>query len=201
MILVVSHRNKFKYGSDVSLARHLVHLTPRSTGTQTCHRHRLVVEPKPEIVSRRLDFFGNTVQFLTLETPHRRLTIKAESVVEVNAVAPPEPASTVPWEDVHEALRDDLSPDGLAAYEMTFESPYVVAGSAVSDYARASFLPGRPVLEAAIDLTARIHAEFRYDSGVTAIDTPVDEILANRHGVSRACAATASPGATSAATC
>ncbi len=183
MILTVRHSNRFTYLTDVSLARHVLHLTPRATPAQVCHRHTVSVDPAPDVTSRRTDFFGNTTQFLTIQAPHRTLTITAESVVEVTPVTAPDPGATIPWDAVHEAVSSDLSPEGLDAYEMTFDSPYVTAETDLAAYARDSFPADRPVLAAALDLTARIHADFRYDTDATTIDTPVDEVFAARHGV------------------
>ena len=53
-------------------------------------------------------------------------------------------------------------------------------------WAAPSFAPGRPLAEAAIDLMARIHADFAYRSASTDIDTPLAEVLAR----ARACART-----------
>ena len=45
------------------------------------------------------------------------------------------------------------------------------------DYARPSFPPDRPVLEAANDLTQRMYADFIFDSTATDISTPVSHVL------------------------
>ncbi len=50
-------------------------------------------------------------------------------------------------------------------------------------FARESFPPGRPLLEGAVDLTRRIHAEFRFDASATTLTTPVRRVLAERRGV------------------
>ena len=51
------------------------------------------------------------------------------------------------------------------------------------DYALPSFPPGRPILEAALDLTKRIYREFTFDSTSTDISTPVSHVLQERRGV------------------
>ena len=51
------------------------------------------------------------------------------------------------------------------------------------DYARPSFPPDRPVLEAALDLTERIYRDFTFDSTATDISTPVSHVLQERRGV------------------
>ncbi len=46
-----------------------------------------------------------------------------------------------------------------------------------------SFPPGRPILEAALDLTDRIYSEFKYEGGATTVTTTVDEVLRLKRGV------------------
>ncbi len=46
-----------------------------------------------------------------------------------------------------------------------------------------SFTPGRPLLEAALDLTGRIFHEFKYDPTATSVSTPTMEVFEKRRGV------------------
>ena len=64
-----------------------------------------------------------------------------------------------------------------------FASPYVPRDEAFAEYARVSFTPGRPLLEAAAALMERIHHEFEYDSKSTEVNTPALQALAQRRGV------------------
>src|ERR1700675_3845884 len=52
-----------------------------------------------------------------------------------------------------------------------------------AEYALESFTPGRPMPEALRDLTARIHKDFRFDSKVTNVRTPPEEVFKKRRGV------------------
>ena len=70
-----------------------------------------------------------------------------------------------------------------AATEYVFASPYVQPHPDFAEYARASFVPARPVLAAACDLMTRIHQEFTYETASTDINTPALEALKNRKGV------------------
>jgi len=88
-----------------------------------------------------------------------------------------------PWEAVRERVAADTTTPGLEARDFVLPSAFVPPDDAVWDYARASFPPGRPLLEAVRDLTRRIHQEFRYDPGFTTIVTPLAEVLAHRRGV------------------
>ena len=69
------------------------------------------------------------------------------------------------------------------APQFTFESPLIRFIDEARDYALRSFAPGRPLLEAALDLTARIFREFKYDPTASCVNTPTEEILRKRRGV------------------
>jgi transglutaminase-like putative cysteine protease len=53
----------------------------------------------------------------------------------------------------------------------------------LADYARGSFPSERPLLEAVVDLTTRIHADFSFDPKATTVATPLDEVVRLRRGV------------------
>jgi len=183
MILEVSHRTTYRYGRPVLRSQHLVYMTPRSSPRQTVHRHGLLIEPAPSADVARDDYFGNRSALLTIEEPHAELIVHARSTVEVHAPALPAPGATVPWEEV--AARAATSDGALDIGVLQFVSasrhtePVLVA----LDYASTSFRPERPILEAALDLTRRIHADFVFDSTATDISTPVSHIFAARRGV------------------
>ena len=59
----------------------------------------------------------------------------------------------------------------------------IPTSNALADYAQASFHPGRPLVEAVLDLTGRIYREFHYEPGFTSISTPLLEVLEQRRGV------------------
>ncbi len=71
----------------------------------------------------------------------------------------------------------------LDAYQFAFDSHYVKKDAQLTAYATPSFPPGRPILEAVLDLTHRIFTEFQFDSYATTIDTPLQELLEKRRGV------------------
>jgi transglutaminase-like putative cysteine protease len=183
VIFDVSHRTTFSYSQNVSISHHLLHLSPRPGPWQICNRHSLMIEPPPTIMREERDYFGNPTTYLTIETPHDELSIIARSNVEVTA--PPEraPAATPAWDGIASALARATERERLDAYQFAFDSPFVASGDAVRDYAAPSFPAGRPVLEGAIELMHRIHADFRYEGGVTDVYTPIETVLADRRGV------------------
>lgn len=179
----ISHRTSFSYSQPVAISHHLLHLVPRTFARQICHRHSLIIEPSPSVLRTGTDYFGNATAYLMIEDPHRALSIVARSSV---GIAPPpvlDPSATTPWDRVPGLLAAATDRAMLDAYQFVFNSPFTRSGPDVLAYARESFFSGRPVLEAAIDLMHRVHADFRYEGGVTEIYTPVDSVLAERRGV------------------
>ncbi len=71
----------------------------------------------------------------------------------------------------------------LEARQFTFDSHCVAHSGELAGYAGPSFTPGRPILDAALDLTRRIHGDFRYDAKATTVATPLIDVLRLRRGV------------------
>jgi transglutaminase-like putative cysteine protease len=92
-------------------------------------------------------------------------------------------ARELPWESVRERFRFRKDATFDAASEFVFPSPYVPRHDDFTAYARASFVPGRPTFDVAMDLTERMYEDFAYDADSTEINTPAVEALAQRKGV------------------
>jgi transglutaminase-like putative cysteine protease len=183
MIFEVDHRTAYSYGQPVLCSQHLIHLTPRSGPRQTVHRHSLLIEPAPSANSPIEDYFGNAGAVLTIDERHSTFVIQARSSVEVHAHALPAPASTTPWEEVRARAANADGALDAGVLQFISASRHTAAVPAALDYARPSFPPGRPVLEAALELTRRIHADFTFDSTAADISTPVSHVLKARRGV------------------
>ncbi|MGH8993377.1 MAG: transglutaminase family protein [Acidimicrobiia bacterium] len=172
MIYRLHHETRFAYDGGVTHGYSEARLLPRATPRQRVLASHLAVDPEPDDRSEREDFFGNRVVYLGMAHVHGTLVVTAEADVEVTA-------APVPAEVAWEAAR---APDGQAS-QFTLESPLVELVEGAERYGRKSFTPGRGVLEAARELTERIHADFVYTRGVTTVLTPVSDVLARRRGV------------------
>lgn len=179
----IKHTTTYKYGHFVPVCQNEVYLTPRNDLGQSCTFHRINVSPAPESTSKRSDYFGNAVNHFAITQSHKMLTVTGKSTVEVRRSAPSELSSSPPWERVRDALRLNLSRQGLDTYQFSFESPHVPRLAELAEFARESFRPGRPILEATQDLTARIHSDFTYDAEATTVSTPIHEVFQQRRGV------------------
>lgn len=179
----ITHNTTYEYGQIVPVCHNEVHLTPRHDLGQTCPYHRIIVRPAAEATGKRIDYFGNTVTHFAITQGHKKLSVTATSTVEVRRNAPSELSTSSPWEQVRDSLPLNLSRQGLDTYQFVFESPNVSRLPELTEYARVSFTPARPILEATQDLTRRIHKDFTYDPEATTVSTPIQEVFQQRRGV------------------
>jgi transglutaminase-like putative cysteine protease len=178
----ISHATTYVYDELVSLCHNELRLEPRETETQRRLGTALRIEPPPTALTAELDYFGNPTHFFTVEEAHDRMVLVAQSEVEL-ATPEAEPLWTPAWDALRDDVRADASPAGLAAFELCFASPLVPLAPEFAAYAAQSFPAGRPVLDAALELSHRIHADFAYRPGATSVTTPVADVLEAREGV------------------
>lgn len=183
MIYRVTHNNTYSYSEPVTLCHNVLHLSARDTPVQCCRHNQLLIQPVPSVSSSRTDYFGNPVTFFAVQEPHQKLELTAVNLTEINPQDSPDPKTTPPWEQVRDLLAGPNSPESRDACQFLFDSLYVKRHAELAEYAQPSFSPGRPFLEAVLDLTARLHADFQYDKTATTASTPVLEVLHHRHGV------------------
>jgi len=179
----LTHTTTYDYLSPVTVSHHLLRVSPRRLARQFRLEHSVQTDPVAATTSQRTDYFGNDVTFATIEGAHRRLRITSRSRVAVGPAFIPDPTETPHWESVRGLCRSDRSSAVLEAIEFTFPSPVVPLEPAFAEYALASFTPRRSILEAALELTSRIHADFKFDPTATTVSTPLLEVLEKRRGV------------------
>jgi transglutaminase-like putative cysteine protease len=179
----VVHTTRYTYSEPVPLCHNELHLTPRNTRRQTCLAHELTISPTPDAIDESLDYFGNPGSFFIIHERHQVLSVTAASEVRVIASSSVEASSTPPWERVRDETGARLDDAAHEARQFVYDSPHVEVSRALRDLAAPSFVPGRPWLAAALDLTARIHRDFAYDPTATQVSTPLDAVLRLRRGV------------------
>lgn len=179
----ITHKTTYEYKRPVAFGNHAVCLTPRSSERFRLLDNALQVSPTPATVTRRIDFFGNQVTLFTVQDPHEVLEVQAISEVRVEGTAAAWPANSVSWEDAAKSLPFGEDAAGLDAYQFVFASPRVPTSEEFAAYAKPSFPAGRPLTEALLDFTDRIHRDFRFDSKATGVRTKPEEVLRLKRGV------------------
>ena len=181
MHLEVTHETRYDYLPPVEVAQHMAYLRPWNTVAQELLSHDLQVEPRPAQQTEAVDVYGNRRTFIALQTPHAQLRVVARSTLRTHTR--PMPASTVAWEQVRERFRYRADAVYDPAAEFVFASQHVPRSTEFAAYARPSFPAGASMLDGALDLMHRIHAEFTYDNRSTQINTLAQQALAQRKGV------------------
>jgi len=185
MIYKIVHRTTYRYRFPVSLGNHVACLKPRTLPNQRLIGNVLVIQPAPATLTERVDYFGNALSFFTVQEPHRELVVETRSEVEREMTRPDlkSPDANIAWEDVVQLLAAERGHAAVEASQFSYESPRIRIRPEFAAYALESFTPGRPMVEALLDLTARIHADFRFDAKSTNVRTPTEEVFKKRRGV------------------
>jgi transglutaminase-like putative cysteine protease len=179
----VEHQTLYSYDIPVIQSQQLLHMMPRQTDFQQCVSYTLACEPIPAEQSRRLDFFGNHNDYVTLLVPHESLEVTSRFQVDVQ----PRPIlaellQSPAWESVHDTLQLHAT-QHLSATPFVYATAKVQVSEALASFARQCFTPQRSLLDAAMALTQHIYTEFEFDPQATDISTPLDEVLRGRRGV------------------
>ncbi len=184
MLLEVTHETRYDYAAPVSLAHHLAHLRPIDDAHQRLLDFDLQIDPAPGHQRIGRDAMGNVERHFGLAMPHRRLSVRAKSRLEIgDRFGALQPAASPAWETLVERLRYVARTPFVPECEYAMPSPFVPRLAPLRDYAALSFTRGRPVAEAAVELMQRIHTDFNYKSRSTDIDTPLSEVWAHKRGV------------------
>lgn len=183
MMYDIHHVTTYHYDAPVTASRCVLRLLPSTDAGQRVITRELLISPRPSGIVERTDFFGTRVAVATISTAHHELRIAATSRVEVERCSAAAEGPGPAWETVRQRAlgSSDMGPRGPAHF--IFPSRLVPHHAPATAYAAESFGPGRPVVEAAVELTRRIHRDFRYDPRATGITTPLAEAFDARGGV------------------
>ncbi|GAA5508468.1 transglutaminase family protein [Novipirellula caenicola] len=180
----IIHRTHYRYSDSVAVCQNQLRMQPSTRPGVTCHRSEIAVLPEPMTVTEHTDYFGNCVYSFAIETLHKELTAVATSEVTVDPPSVVGESGAIPWNTIVGQPGDiRQSRSGRYVDEFCFDSPRGQKESKYADYARVSFTDGRGIVEATLDLTKRIHHDFRYDTCATEVNTPTADAFALRAGV------------------
>jgi transglutaminase-like putative cysteine protease len=175
----VAHKTEYVYSHEVTTSYGRAYRTPVAAPGQRRLAAGVSITPGTEEVREHVDFFGNVSTYFAVFTPHLRLTVIANSLVEVNR--PPPDFDELDRRTCREAA-DALDSADL---DRGFRLPSAKIGndSEVAAYAAGILAAERPLGEAVTDLVHRIYTDFRYVSGATNVGTTLAQLLADRRGV------------------
>lgn len=178
----VRQTTRYVYRPAASGAVHAIRCSPTNRVGQIIGDVSLGIRPHPFDLVEHHDFFGNRVVFARIGSSHAELEIESRFKAEVMRAAPPLASLTPPWESAL-AVEDGRDLGRAAPAHFLYPSRMVRLAPQLRDYALQSLTPGRPVLEAAMDLMRRIKADFEYDPTATDAATSPERAFTIRRGV------------------
>lgn len=183
MIYDIRHVTTYTYGSPVPFARCVLRIFPREERGQRLISASLNLNPEPTEKRDGVCFFGNRTATITIEAPHRALTVTVRSRVEVIRPDANGFDLSIPWETARAEAFDLASIERSSAVNFIYESRLITFAPEVVSYAAQSFPPGRSILDGARELMGRIKRDFTYDPKATVVSTPLEEAFRSRRGV------------------
>lgn len=174
----IIHRTRYSYDYEASESYSQVKISPLETLCQSVNSHWIEVSPDVPMFSHR-DYFGNLVHEFSVPFRHSYLEITATS--DVTLFAPShEPLNSLM--KIKEA-KEWLDKYQLEFYDYLNPSIFVPITEEVRNFAKKILDPERRLTDAIIDLNQIFTKEFKYKSGATNINTPIDEVIQKRMGV------------------
>jgi transglutaminase-like putative cysteine protease len=151
---------------------------PRTDANQRCLNFSLSVSPRCRLFTYR-DHLGNSIHHFDIPGEHKTLVIVAESLVELQRLAPvPEWLDGSAWADL-----DDLVMKG-DYWEMLLPSELTQPGPKVLELAEQLEVRRRDdPLSLLRELNARLNEYFEYVPKSTSVDTPIEQAIERRQGV------------------
>lgn len=174
----LQHSTIYDYAEPVVIGTHFIHLLPRERVGQTIKAAQLYISPLPEYRRDEIDHFGNYSTSVSLTTPHKQFSVVLEAAVEVCLPPPPASSNTPDWTSI--ALWGQVNPD---VAEFCLPSKLTKPTEEIAAYVDASLSPGRPILEALMELSTRIFTDMTYQTGITTNSTTASEVLEAKTGV------------------
>ncbi|CPR14652.1 transglutaminase family protein [Brenneria goodwinii] len=165
MKLTINHLTHYRYDEEVKFSTQYLRLTPQSSARQQIHEWKLTLPASAVATS---DAYGNVLHVLTLDVPHRDITIHAQGVVEIadNAEEPYYGGET-----------NTLSP--LVFLRTT---PLTEADGNIRAFAKHYYRP-EATEESLVDLMTELRLKMPYTPGATQVQDTAAEAFSMQKGV------------------
>lgn len=174
----VTHQTEYQYGEPVRDSFGELRVRPLETLYQKIASRELTIEPQTT-VEQYQDYFGNKVEFFSLPFLHRKLSIRSTTEVITENQSISAQLLGVPVGEV----RQILNPRRWEVFDY-LQSSFHVHLKAIPLVVRKKFChPYQTIRDALLEVNAWIFENFRYQSGVTDVNSSVGDVLQKQAGV------------------
>jgi transglutaminase-like putative cysteine protease len=159
----ISHRTTYRYQEPVKYTAQTLRLTPRRDGEQRTLAWSIQA---PGRRTEQVDAYGNITHLLTLEEPHREISIVVTGIVEVAGA--------------RDILREQ---SGLSPLVYLAPTALTAASERMVALAREHLEGQSPVRDRLYELAKGVCASVRYQPGTTTVEDPAAAALERGEGV------------------
>ncbi len=178
MLFDVTHTTDYAYTTPAAEAYLEARLTPPDYCGQKVLRRRLITNPATP-TSQYVDFFSNTVDFISLPYRHKRLTITSQIAISTSPRPLPEDILSASVQEARQILSSSLTD----IYDYLQPTDTVRIGKEAHQWSKR-YLPGKISIRDALEaLNRAIYETFEYRKGITDNSTPLATVWRDRHGV------------------
>lgn len=188
MKLSISHVTQYQYAEAVTDSVNEIRLTPSTNERQSCYQQAISIEPNASLFTYE-DYFGNRVHAFSVNSPHKRLTIRTNmTVVTKEAPSPEERAFYLSKRSPEQGWKWLLTEDTNNRFtEFLLTTEYTAVTSEVEQFVYElkgnEDAPQVSVLDWLSALSSKIRTEFIYDPDATDVKTRTSEMFERKRGV------------------
>jgi transglutaminase-like putative cysteine protease len=179
----IHHITHFSYERPVSFARCNLRLKPIDWPGQRLLTHEIRVTPEGRLTPANSRSTLLNITRLMLSRPTQSLDIVGHSRVVVDRDVPQPLSSDHSIAHIAALARQSYNISDGAPAHFLYPSPLISADVSIAQWCAQILDPGRPVVEAVIELALRIMRDFRFDPDATKTETRPAEAFAKRAGV------------------
>ncbi|HBT3189655.1 TPA: transglutaminase family protein [Klebsiella pneumoniae] len=165
MKLVIDHLTRYGYDEEVKFSTQYLRLKPRSTARQTITAWTLTLPDGAAVTTT--DGWGNVLHVLTLDNPHKEITIRASGIVDIA--------------DEGEETRDEEA-ELLSPLVFLRCTPLTRADTAIREFAQRLYRPDAAE-ESLNQLMADLLLRMPYSPGATQVQDSAADAFARAKGV------------------
>lgn len=173
----IQHITRYTYPSPVIDCTNQIMLYPIVDSLLEVRSHEIKVSYDP-LIETFVDYFGNHIGVFSIVKPHTSLHIESLASVITKTVTPPsdDTGATEQWEalkglKLHTSYMDFLRPEIFKAADE--------ARSVLESLVDTSRTP----LQNAISLSDHVYNTFKYEKGITSVETKIDDVWDLKKGV------------------
>lgn len=177
----VLHETKYEYEKEIDRSTHILRIQPIDDQVQELVQTTLEISKSCENALFE-DVFGNPAIFININKPYKELLVRSKSTVKIYQVPPDDfsmsirrasiPLVWMPWQ--RQMMSPYLLPPELPETQLQELSDYAMSFVERNDY---------NLFETLKDINARLHKDFKYQSGSTTLETTPYDVFVSRKGV------------------